>query len=146
MSRSAHRTPNFTNPEYFVYSLFEYFFQINVLYWYQNTPKNANITLYIKKEKPLCYTINWGNWNSGFVKLGVRWAERDISLNSNKLITLNYELKQKWFHHFLSPIIHNICFDFSIWEIIVKKLVKTRIILIWWAHYRFCLELKVHEK
>ena len=22
--------------------------------------------------------LNWENWNSGFVKLGVRWAERDI--------------------------------------------------------------------
>ena len=39
---------------------------------------NANITCYIKKKKPLCNTLNWGNWNSGFVKLGVWWAERDI--------------------------------------------------------------------
>ena len=31
ISRSAHPTPNFTNPEYFVCLLFEYFFQINVL-------------------------------------------------------------------------------------------------------------------
>ena len=31
ISRSAHRTPNFTNPEYFVCLLFEYFFQIKVL-------------------------------------------------------------------------------------------------------------------
>ena len=31
LSRSAHRTPNFTNPEFFVYLLFEYFFQIKVL-------------------------------------------------------------------------------------------------------------------
>ena len=48
LSRSAHQTPNFTNPEYFVYLLFEYFFQIKVLDEYQNTPKNANITRYIK--------------------------------------------------------------------------------------------------
>ena len=40
-------------------------------------PKNANITQYTKKKKRLCNTLNWGNWNSGFVKLGVRWAERD---------------------------------------------------------------------
>ena len=45
---------------------------------YQNTPNNANITLYIKKIKTLCKILNWGNWNSGFIKLGVRWAERDI--------------------------------------------------------------------
>ena len=31
VSRSAHRTPNFTNPEYFVCLLFEYCFQIKVL-------------------------------------------------------------------------------------------------------------------
>ena len=49
MSRSAHRTPNVTNPEYFVNLLFEYFFQIKVLNL--NTPKNANITHYIKKKK-----------------------------------------------------------------------------------------------
>ena len=49
-----------------------------VLNQYQNTPKNANITLYIKKnKKTLCNTLNRGNWNSGFVKLCVCWAERD---------------------------------------------------------------------
>ena len=26
----------------------------------------------------LCNTLNWGNWNLGFVKLVVWWAERDI--------------------------------------------------------------------
>ena len=31
LSPSAHRTPNFTNPDYFVCLLFEYFFQIKVL-------------------------------------------------------------------------------------------------------------------
>ena len=47
--------------------------------YYQNTPKNADIIRYIKKKKKKtpCNTLDWGNWNSGFVKLGVRWAERD---------------------------------------------------------------------
>ena len=54
LSRSAHQTPNFTNPEYFVCLLFEYFFQIKVLNQYQNSPKNANITRYIKRKKTLC--------------------------------------------------------------------------------------------
>ena len=31
ISRSAHHTPNFTNPDFFVYLLFEYSFQIKVL-------------------------------------------------------------------------------------------------------------------
>ena len=53
ISRSAHRTTNFMNPKYFVCLHFEYFFQIKVLNWYQNTPKNARITL--------CNTLNWGN-------------------------------------------------------------------------------------
>ena len=52
--------------------------KIKVLNWDQNTSKNANITLYTKKIKTLCNTLNWGNWNSGFVKLGVRWAEQEI--------------------------------------------------------------------
>ena len=51
-------TPNFTNPEYFVCLLFEYFFQIKVLSWYQNIPKNANKTRHIKKKKPLNNTLN----------------------------------------------------------------------------------------
>ena len=51
--------------------------KIKVLNYGQNTSKNANITLYTKKIKALCNTLNWGNWNSGFVKLVVRWAERD---------------------------------------------------------------------
>ena len=41
LSRSAHWTPNFKNPNFFVYLLFEYFFQIRVLNWYQNKPKNV---------------------------------------------------------------------------------------------------------
>ena len=61
--------------------LFEYFFQIKVLNQYQNTPKNANITCYIQKKKPLCNTLNWGNWNSGFVKLAVR----DIDLSKESV-------------------------------------------------------------
>ena len=66
------------NPEYFVCLLFEYFVQIKVLNQLQKTSKNANVTHYIKKKKKTpCNTLDWGNWNSGFVKLGVRWAERD---------------------------------------------------------------------
>ena len=48
LSRSAHQTPNFTNPEYFVCLLFEFFFQIKQ---YQNTVKNANITCHFKKKE-----------------------------------------------------------------------------------------------
>ena len=55
--------------------------QLKVLDWYHNTPKNANITLYIKNIKTLCNTLNSGNWNLGFVKLVVRWAERDTGLS-----------------------------------------------------------------
>ena len=60
-SRSAHRTPNFMNPESFAYLLFEGFFQLKVLNQYQNTPKNANITRHINEKKVLCKTLNWGN-------------------------------------------------------------------------------------
>ena len=67
-------------PNILFFLLSEYFFQIKVLNWYQYTPKNAKITHYIKKKKQqLCNTLNWGNWNLEFVKLGVRWAERDKS-------------------------------------------------------------------
>ena len=42
--------------------LSEYFFQIKVLNQYQiRTPKNANVTCYIKNKKTLCNTLNWGN-------------------------------------------------------------------------------------
>ena len=55
------------------------FFQNKSFNQYKNTPKNVNMTHYIKKKNhSLCNTLNWGNWNSGFVILGVRWAERDI--------------------------------------------------------------------
>ena len=36
--------------------------------------QKMSINLFTQKNK---YTLNWGNWNSGFVKLVVRWAERD---------------------------------------------------------------------
>ena len=42
--------------------------KIKILNKDQNTSKNANITLYT-----LCNTLNWGNWKSGFIKLGVQW-------------------------------------------------------------------------
>ena len=58
LSLSAHWTPNFKNHEYVVCLLFEYFFQIKVLSWYQNIPKNANKTRHIKKKKPLNNTLN----------------------------------------------------------------------------------------
>ena len=41
------------------------------------TQKCQHKTRSTKKKKTLCNTWNWGNWNSGFVKLGFRWAERD---------------------------------------------------------------------
>ena len=79
LSRSAHRTPNFSNSEYFDNLFFEYCFMIKVLNWYRNTSKNISLHTK-KKKKTLCQALNWGNWNFGFVKLGVRWTERDISL------------------------------------------------------------------
>ena len=41
------------------------------------TQKCQYSSLYLIEKNPLCNTLNWGNWNSGFVKLGVWWAERD---------------------------------------------------------------------
>ena len=38
--------------------------------------KCQNNSLYWK-VKTLCNTLNWGKWNSGFIKLGVRWADWD---------------------------------------------------------------------
>ena len=51
------RIPNI----FFVYILFEYFFPIKVLNQYQYTPKNTDMTRYIKKKKTLCNSLNWGN-------------------------------------------------------------------------------------
>ena len=39
--------------------------------------KNANISKR-KNTHTLFNNLNWENWNSGFIKLGVRWAEQDI--------------------------------------------------------------------
>ena len=66
LSHSAHQTPNYTNPEHLVCLLFEYFFQKKVIKIHPKT-------------HTLCNTLNWGNQNSGFVKLGVRWTEQDKS-------------------------------------------------------------------
>ena len=53
------------------------------------TQKCQYVTCYIKKKKPLCNTLNWGNWNWGFVKLGVQWAERDNCHKNVNIRTLN---------------------------------------------------------
>ena len=70
LSCSVHRTPNFTIPEHIIW-LFTFcvLFPDKSLNWYQITPKNANITHFIKKKKPLCTTLNWGNWNWVFDEL-----------------------------------------------------------------------------
>ena len=61
----------FKNPDFHSFTYWV-FFQIKVLNQYQNT----NIICYIKKKKKTsCNTLNRGNWNSGFGKWGVRWAE-----------------------------------------------------------------------
>ena len=78
----------------FVY-FFEYFIQIKVLNWYENAPKNANITHYIKKKNPLCNTLNWGYWHSGFLELGVCWSERDICLKRFTVILLTTYLQNQ---------------------------------------------------
>ena len=70
ISRLAHRTPNFMNPEYFVCLLFEYFFQIKVLNQYQNIPKIANITRYIKKKKNTLQHLKSGKLKFGICKIG----------------------------------------------------------------------------
>ena len=49
--------------------------------------------MYIKKRETLCNNLNWGNWNSGFGKLGVRWAERD---NENENPNKNEEVLIEW--------------------------------------------------
>ena len=47
------RSSNTQSYKSWIFCLFTFwvFFQIKVLNWYQNTPKNANITRYIKKKK-----------------------------------------------------------------------------------------------
>ena len=161
--RWAHQTPNFTNPDFFVYLIFGYFFEIEVFNWYVSkytqtcqysllilnettlqhlklgklkfgirkiwcsmsssntqfykswifylftfwvffpdesfkliskyTLKCQYNSLYKKKKKTLCSTLNWGNWNSGFGKLDVRWAERDTNLIITiKKVFVNFEI------------------------------------------------------
>ena len=48
----------------------ECFFKIKVLNWHHNTPKNANITLYINKIKTLCNNLFWGKLKFGIRKIG----------------------------------------------------------------------------
>ena len=59
-SNNQLRIPNICN-EFFVYLLFQWCYQVKVLNYITIQPKNANITLYIKKLKTLCNTLNWGN-------------------------------------------------------------------------------------
>ena len=87
LSHSAHLTPNFTNPEYFVFLLFEYLFQIKVLDWHQNTYKNGNVTRYIKKKKKnTLQHVKLGKLKSGIRK---NWLYNE--LNEMQM----YKCKQK---------------------------------------------------
>ena len=81
--------------------------KIKVLNQDQNTSKNVNITL--------CNILNWGNWNSGFVKLGVRWAERDNTLFSfsfqSKVRERNADIDDKTVPLLLKMASHKIVHD-----------------------------------
>ena len=99
-SNNQLRIPNFCN-KFFVYLLFEYFYQAKVLDWYHNIPKNANTTLYTKKIKTLCNTLKLGNWNSGFVKLVVQWAERDKDMQNDLSIDAAWSRRFCWLINFL---------------------------------------------
>ena len=76
-SCSAHRTPNFLFINFL--RIFSSFKLIS-----KYTQKCQYNSLYEKEKKPLCYTLYWGNWNSGFGKLGVLWAEKDINYEKFK--------------------------------------------------------------
>ena len=74
-SCSAHRTPNFTNLEYFVCLLFEYSFQIKVLNWYQNSVKiHPNMPIQLvtlkRKKKNTLQHFKLGKLKFGIRKIG----------------------------------------------------------------------------
>ena len=60
---------------------------------------HANITHYIKKKKK--YFANWGNCNSGFVKLGVQLAERDNYDGLQAKLSVGMIKKYLILYHFL---------------------------------------------
>ena len=70
-SRSAHRTPNFLNPE-FQFPQFKLLQRVSLFLMYISSIRCTFIWEIYSKSK-------WTK-NSGFVKLGVRWAERDNGL------------------------------------------------------------------
>ena len=53
----------------------------------------------------LCNTLNWGNWNSGFVKLDVRWAKRDMSVVQDMVSpNPNSEILRIFFKRYKRPV------------------------------------------
>ena len=48
-----------------------------------------------KKIKTLCNTLDWGNWNSEFGKLVVRWAEPDINPEFSQTNNTNIDSLKK---------------------------------------------------
>ena len=68
--------------EYFVCLLFEYFFQIKFLNWYQNTPKNAKVTRYVKKKKHTLQHLKLGKLKIGIHKIGclMSWTRYTTSI------------------------------------------------------------------
>ena len=66
LSRSAHRTPNFTNPKHFVCLLFEYFFQIKGGYLFRSLRINSQLfsTYTVFPHIVPAETILFGIWKS----------------------------------------------------------------------------------
>ena len=111
--------------EFFVYVLFQWCYKVKVLNYIIIQPKYANITLYIKKLKTLCNTINWGNRNSELGKLVVpmSWTRytflKCVEIAKDfQILRRNYTNDQfLYFSSFENSNIYLIDYHFNCWSI-----------------------------
>ena len=90
VSHSAHQTTHYESRIFAANFLSIYFLGLLLLEYIFSPGKSFKlISQYTqkyqynsshKKDKTLCNSLNWGNWNSGFVTLVAQWDERDIQI------------------------------------------------------------------
>ena len=101
LSRSPHKNNQYESrilaTKFCLFTFWVNIYKTKVLNKGQSTSKNANITVWTKNLKTLCYTLNWWHWFSCFVKLVVRmsWTRYTMRFNEwhyfpfpNRILTI----------------------------------------------------------
>ena len=70
ISFSSSNTQFYKTPKFCLFTFWVFFPDKSFKFIFEIHPKMPITVILKRKKNTLCNTLNWGNWNSGFVKIG----------------------------------------------------------------------------